>query len=101
MPNVVQRRVALLSDDGKFADSMTPQAVLDAVEHVDLTAAQALAAGAVASTAAERAEMAVGRAEMAVSGRCWVDPADSGVIVLMFVDAMEASVITETVGEFL
>lgn len=35
MPNVVQRRVALLSDDGKFADSMTPQAVLDAVEHVD------------------------------------------------------------------
>lgn len=38
MPNVVQRRVALLSDDGKFADSMTPQAVLDAVEHVDQTA---------------------------------------------------------------
>ena len=32
MPNVVQRRVALLSDDGKFADSMTPQAVLDAVD---------------------------------------------------------------------
>ena len=38
MPNVVQRRVALLSDDGRFADSMTPQAVLDAVEHVDQTA---------------------------------------------------------------
>ena len=38
MPNIVQRRVALLSDDGKFADSMTPQAVLDAVEHVDQTA---------------------------------------------------------------
>ena len=35
MPNVVQRRVALLSDDGRFADSMTPQAVLDAVEYVN------------------------------------------------------------------
>ena len=38
MPNVVQRRVALLGEDGKFADSMTPQAVLDAVEHVDQAA---------------------------------------------------------------
>ena len=39
MPNVVQRRVALLGEDGKFADSMTPQAVLDAVAHVDQAAA--------------------------------------------------------------
>ena len=34
MPNVVQRRVALLSDDGKFADSMTPQLVLDIRDQV-------------------------------------------------------------------
>ena len=38
MPNVITRKVALLGDDGRFADSMTPQAVLDAVEHVDQTA---------------------------------------------------------------
>lgn len=74
MPNVVQRRVALLSEDGKFADSMTPQAVLDAVEHVDqavadiegdlaemlaLTAADVLAA----DSARQGAETAQGLAE--------------------------------------
>ena len=34
MPNVVQRRVALLGEDGKFADSMTPQLVLDIRDQV-------------------------------------------------------------------
>ena len=59
MPNVVQRRVALLSDDGKFADSMTPQAVLDAVEHVDQAARSATAAANSASAAAQAAWNAV------------------------------------------
>ena len=31
MPNVITRKVALLGDDGRFDDSMTPQAVLNAV----------------------------------------------------------------------
>ena len=56
MPNVVQRRVALLSDDGKFADSMTPQAVLDAVEHVD-QAAESID-GALAEMLAKSANLA-------------------------------------------
>lgn len=66
------------------------QAVADARDARDI----AVASGKAASAAADRAEMAV-------SDRCWVDPADSGVIVFMFVDAMEASIITETVEEFL
>lgn len=62
MPNIVQRRVALLSDDGKFADSMTPQAVLDAVEHVDQAAAQAAGSATAAANSASAAAGSAGTA---------------------------------------
>lgn len=62
MPNIVQRRVALLSDDGKFADSMTPQAVLDAVEHVDQAAAQAAGSATAAAGSAGAAAGSAGTA---------------------------------------